>query len=71
MKKAESLVRIAASRGAQIVVLQELFLNQYFPSEINESNFELAYKNDSCPLLDSMSALAKELKVVLPIRSPL
>ncbi|CAH0514580.1 unnamed protein product [Peronospora belbahrii] len=42
IKKAESLVRIASSRGAQIILLQELFQFAYFPIELNAGNFELA-----------------------------
>lgn len=67
LKKAESLIRIAASRGAQVVLLQELFQESYFPNELNEKNFTLAETVDSSPLLKLMTKLACELQVVLPI----
>jgi len=67
IKKAESLVRIAASRGAQIILLQELFQHAYFPMELNSSNFQLAETLDNCAIVRGMQALAKELRVVLPI----
>lgn len=68
LKKAESLIRIAASRGAQVVVLQELFQHIYFPCKnIDEGNFRLAQTQDNNPFLKSMSALAQELHVVIPI----
>ena len=42
IKKAESLVRIAHGRGAQIVLLQELFQHTYFPMDLSSQNFQLA-----------------------------
>ena len=66
-KKAESLVRIAASRGAQVILLQHLFQHAYFCHEAEEAHFQLAEQVESSTLLRRMSAIAKELKVVLPI----
>ncbi len=40
--KAEARIREAASRGAQIICLQELFRSQYFCREENADLFELA-----------------------------
>ncbi|CCI42376.1 unnamed protein product [Albugo candida] len=67
LKKAESLIRIAASRGAQIVLLQELFHFGYFPIETNAAHFQLATTVADSSLIRRMASLAKELRVVLPI----
>ncbi|RHY12471.1 hypothetical protein DYB36_001254, partial [Aphanomyces astaci] len=67
IKKAETLVRIAHQRGAQIVLLQELFQHTYFPIELSSQNFHLADTLESSGILRGMQALAKELSVVLPI----
>lgn len=66
-KKAESLVRIAASRGAQVILLQHMFQHSHFLHEAAEEHFQLAEEVESSLLLRRMSAIAKELKVVLPI----
>ncbi|KAF0693213.1 Aste57867_15807 [Aphanomyces stellatus] len=67
IKKAETLVRIAHQRGAQIVLLQELFQHTYFPIELSSQNFQLAEPLDNSGIIRGMQALAKELRVVLPI----
>ncbi|TYZ63184.1 hypothetical protein PybrP1_002767 [[Pythium] brassicae (nom. inval.)] len=67
IKKAESLVRIASSRGAQVILLQELFQFSYFPIELNASNFQLATPLEESALVQGMALLAKELRVVIPI----
>ncbi|DBA03796.1 TPA: hypothetical protein N0F65_005686, partial [Lagenidium giganteum] len=67
IKKAESLVRIASSRGAQIILLQELFQFTYFPIELNASNFQLATSLEESALVQGLALLAKELRVVIPI----
>lgn len=66
LDKAEALIREAASRGAQIVQIQELFATPYFCIEQNEDHLELARERDDSPVVSRMSALAKELGVVLP-----
>ena len=40
--KAESLVRQAAAKGADIILLQELFENIYFPQEVDYKYLEWA-----------------------------
>ncbi|CAI5729784.1 unnamed protein product [Hyaloperonospora brassicae] len=67
IKKAESLVRIASSRGAQVILLQELFQFSYFPIELNAGNFLLATTLEESALVQGMALLAKELHVVIPI----
>jgi N-carbamoylputrescine amidase len=66
--KATRLVRDAASQGAQIILLPELFENLYFPQQELEEFFDLAHpENDEHPFLGHFQKLAAELKVVLPI----
>jgi N-carbamoylputrescine amidase len=65
--KAEHLIRQAAGEGAQIILLQELFLTPYFCKEEKKSYFELAKEAENNPVLDRMSQLARDLSVVLPI----
>ncbi len=65
--RAELLVREAAARGAQLVLLQELFATPYFCIEQDPGYFDLAEPADRSPLLQRFQALAAELGVVLPI----
>jgi N-carbamoylputrescine amidase len=65
--RAMELVREAASRGANIVLIQELFETPYFPAEEREDRFALAKPLDGHPTIEKMSALARELEVVLPV----
>ncbi len=64
---AESLVREAVGKGAQIVLIQELFETPYFCQDQKQDYFALAQPAEGNPLLQHMSALAAELKVVLPV----
>lgn len=57
-------IREAAKRGAQIVLLQELFNTQYFCQTIDDKFFDLAQPVPG-PLTDSLCKLAKELEVVI------
>jgi N-carbamoylputrescine amidase len=66
LEKAEALVREAASRGAQIVLVQELFATPYFCIEQHGKHLELACELHKSPVVRRMAALAKELSVVLP-----
>ena len=67
VSNAEKLVRQAASKGAQIILIQELFESQYFCMDQKEELFELSKPFDSHPTIKKFSELAKELKVVLPV----
>jgi N-carbamoylputrescine amidase len=67
VERAVALVREAAERGANIVLIQELFETPYFPAEEKPELFALAKPRDGHPTIRRMSALAKELEVVLPI----
>lgn len=64
LHKAIEQIRTAASKGAQIVCLQELFTSLYFCDEENYDNFALA-ETIPGPSTDALSALAKELGVVI------
>ncbi|WP_431856204.1 N-carbamoylputrescine amidase [Azospirillum sp.] len=67
VERAEALVREAAGRGAQIVLLQELFETPYFCKDQKPELFDLAAPAEDHPVLARMSALAAELGVVLPV----
>jgi N-carbamoylputrescine amidase len=64
---AEELVRKAAKAGAQLVLLQELFDNDYFCIEQHAAFLNLAHELDRHPTVARFAALAKELGVVLPV----
>ncbi|MFV0574453.1 MAG: N-carbamoylputrescine amidase [Vibrio sp.] len=66
VNKSEKLVREAAAKGAQIILLQELFETPYFCIEISESYHSLATTLEENATFKRLSELAKELKVVLP-----
>ena len=59
-------VREAASRGAQIICLQELFNAPYFCKIIRADRFDIAEPLDG-PTVSTMQSLAKELGVVLVV----
>lgn len=65
--KAAELVRAAAAKGANVVLLQELFETPYFCQDQTADHFKLAAPLEGNPLIAEMSALAKALGVVLPV----
>ena len=65
--KAERLVRQAASNGAQIILLPELFEGIYFCKEMDEKYFFWAAPRENNPLIARFASLAKELEVVILI----
>ena len=67
LKKAEALVRDAASRGAQIIQLQELFETPYFCQKQKAEYFDLATALEENPAVRHFQGVARELEVVLPI----
>ena len=67
LNKAENLIHEAAERGANIILLQELFSTPYFCPEQKDKYFTLANEVSEHPYLEKFSNLAKKLKVVLPI----
>jgi N-carbamoylputrescine amidase len=62
LKKAIHGIREAASKGAEIVCLQELFRSQYFCREENAELFNLA-ESIPGPSTEAISSVAKELQV--------
>jgi N-carbamoylputrescine amidase len=67
VERAESLVRQAADRGAQIILLQELFETPYFPIDEQSRHFALARSIEEQPTLERMRAIARERALVLPV----
>lgn len=65
--RAEALVREAAGRGAQVILLQELFETPYFCIEQDARHFELATTVSENEAIKHFRQVAKELEVVLPI----
>lgn len=67
IKKADKLVREAAAKGAQIILLPELFERQYFCQERRYEYYHFAKSVEENDAVRHFSKLAKELSVVLPI----
>lgn len=65
--RAEQLVRDAATRGAQIILLQELFETPYFCIDQSAQHFSLATSVAANPAIAHFQKIARELQVVLPI----
>ncbi len=66
MDKAETLIRQAATEGANIILIQELFEAPYFCIEQQAKHFDLATTLEENASLVRFQQLAKELDVVLP-----
>ncbi|MDC3416988.1 N-carbamoylputrescine amidase [Aquibacillus salsiterrae] len=64
---AERLVRQAAAQGAQIILLQELFETPYFCQKEKADYYVYATELEENKAINHFQAIAKELKVVLPI----
>lgn len=65
--RAEALVRQAAARGAQIILLPELFETPYFCIEQDSRHLRLATTTQENPAVRHFCAVARELGVVLPV----
>ncbi|WIY27422.1 N-carbamoylputrescine amidase [Parasedimentitalea psychrophila] len=65
--KAEALVRKAAAKGANVILIQELFETPYFCIEQAHKHFDLATTASENPAIRHFSNIASELGVVLPI----
>lgn len=66
LSRAERLIREAASRGAQVICLKELFQAPYFCKRQQCERFDLAEPVPG-PTTDRMQDLARELEVVLVV----
>ncbi|MCQ2501241.1 MAG: N-carbamoylputrescine amidase [Lachnospiraceae bacterium] len=64
---AERMVREAAAKGAQIILLPELFERQYFCQERRYDYYDFAEPTEENKAVQMGMRLAKELGVVLPI----
>lgn len=67
LKKAEEMVREAAGKGADIILLQELFETPYFCQNHDFEYMALATQPQDNPAIKKMQELAKELDVVIPV----
>ena len=67
LDRAEHLVREAAAKGAQVILLQELFETPYFCKDHLASHFDLARPIAGSPVVQRFQALARELEVALPL----
>lgn len=67
LDRVETLVRRAASQGAQIVLPQELFAAPYFCRDELQKHFALAQPIDGHPVVERFRRLAAELKVAMPV----
>jgi N-carbamoylputrescine amidase len=67
MARAEKLIREAARRGAQVILIQELFETPYFCMDHASRHFGLAQLLKGHPAVEHFRALARELDVVLPV----
>ncbi|WP_436639195.1 N-carbamoylputrescine amidase [Microbaculum sp. FT89] len=65
--RAEALIREAAGKGANIVLIQELFEGLYFCQDELPEHFGRAHPLDGHPTIRRFQALADELDVVLPV----
>lgn len=66
LDRAESLIRRAAGKGANVILIQELFETPYFCQDQLPEHFELARPTDDNGGIARFQALARELDVVLP-----
>ena len=65
--KADKLVREAAGRGAQIILLPELFERPYFCQERQYDFYDYATAVEDNPAVRHFQPIAKELAVAMPI----
>ncbi|MEX2149245.1 MAG: N-carbamoylputrescine amidase [Steroidobacteraceae bacterium] len=64
---AERLIREAAKRGANVILIQELFESPYFCKDHLAKHFELALPIAENPAVRRLAKVAAELSVVLPL----
>lgn len=65
--KADRLVRKAASEGAQVILMQELFETLYFCQQERPEFYRYAEELESSRAIGHFRAVARELRVVLPV----
>lgn len=67
INKADKLVREAAAKGANIILIQELFETLYFCQKEKPEYYNYATEAAKNKAINHFKELARELKVVLPI----
>ncbi len=67
IEKAEGFVRQAASRGAGIVLLPELFETRYFCQERRYEYYDLALPAEENPAVKRFTEVSRELGIVIPV----
>lgn len=67
IERIATLVREAASQGAQIILPPELFAGTYFPQAESPVFFERAFPVEKSPEVKRLRSLAAELDVAIPI----
>jgi len=67
IKKADKMVREAASKGAQIILLPELFEHQYFCQERRYEYYDFAKTVEENDAVKHFAKVAAELSVVIPV----
>ncbi len=67
LARAEKLIRAAAARGANVILIQELFETPYFCQDHSAQHFDLARPLEGHPAVAHFAGLARELGVVLPV----
>ncbi len=67
IKKADEMVRSAASKGAQIILLPELFERQYFCQERQYEYYDFAKTIEENDAVKHFTKVAAELNVVIPV----
>jgi N-carbamoylputrescine amidase len=67
ISKAEKMVRQAADKGANIILLPELFEREYFCQQRQYEFYEYAYPVEKHPAVLMGQRLGAELSVVLPV----
>jgi N-carbamoylputrescine amidase len=67
IERASDLVREAAAGGAHVVLLPELFQYRYFPREMRSEHFALARTVGQSESVIAMTALARQLGVIIPV----
>jgi len=65
--RAEALIREAAGKGANIILIQELFEGLYFCQDELPDHFGKAHPVEGHPTIERFQALADDLDVVLPV----
>ena len=67
LARAEKLIREAARRGANVILIQELFETPYFCKDHAARYFDLAKPLEGHPAVEHFRGLARELDVALPL----